>query len=168
MTERDAAWMARILARFTDERIDALLGEARADTPLVRSELLRILKGRRDKILRRYLLRLSSFTEPVVETRDGSRWLCVQDRAEEAGLGAPPDPWASVWSDSSQAVRTPVERTPGGACAQLPANVPDYVVVDVYTGRPGQGPARMHLRSGQLVGLERPEEQSPPPKEAGR
>lgn len=168
MTERDAAWMARILARFTDERIDALLGEARADTPLVRSELLRILKGRRDKILRRYLLRLSSFTDPVVETRDGSRWICLQDRAEEAGMGTPPDPWASVWSDSRQAVRTRVERTPGGACAQVPANVPDYVVLDVYTGRTGQGPARMHLRSGELVGLERPEEQSPPPKEAGR
>ncbi|HEY3586840.1 MAG TPA: hypothetical protein VGK85_06800, partial [Myxococcaceae bacterium] len=168
MTERDAAWMARILARFTDERIDLLLGEARADTPLVRSELLRILKGRRDKILRRYLLRLSSFTDPVLEARGGTRWLCVQDRAEEAGMGAPPDPWASVWSDSRQAVRTRVERTPGGVCAQVPPEGPDYVVVDVYTGRTGQGPARMHLRSGELVGLERPEEQSPPPKEAGR
>jgi hypothetical protein len=134
----------------------------------VRSELLRILKGRRDKILRRYLLRLSSFTDPVVETRNGSRWLCLQDTAEEAGMGAPPDPWASVWTDSRQAVRTRVERTPGGACALVPANGPDYVVVDLYTGRTGQGPARMHLRSGELVGLERPEEQSLPPKEAGR
>ena len=168
MTERDAAWMARILARFTDERIDALLGEARADTPLVRSELLRILKGRRDKILRRFLLRLSSFTEPVLETRGGLRWLCLQDRAEEAGMGAPPDPWAAVWSDSRQSVRTKVERTPGGVCAQVPAGVPDYVVIDVYTGRTGQGAARLHLRSGQLLGLERPEEQSPGPMEAGR
>jgi len=168
MTERDAAWMARILARFTDERIDALLGEARADTPLVRSELLRILKGRRDKILRRYLLRLSSFTEPVVETRGGSRWVCLQDRAEEAGMGEPPDPWAAVWSDARQAVRTRLERTPGGVCAQVPGDVPDYVVIDVYSGRTGQGAARVHLRSGQLVGLERPEDQSLPPKEAGR
>jgi hypothetical protein len=168
MTERDAAWMARILARFTDERIDALLGEARADEPRVRSELLRILKGRRDRILHRYLVRLSSFTDPVLETRGGSRWLCLQDRAEEAGMGAPPDPWAAVWSDSRQAVRTKVERTPGGACAQIPGDVPDYAVIDVYTGRTGQGPARMHLRSGQLVGLERPEEQARAPLEAGR
>ena len=168
MTERDGAWMARILARFTDERIDALLGEARADTPLVRSELLRILKGRRDKILRRYLVRLSSFTVPTLETRNGSRWLCLQDRAEEAGMGAPPDPWAAVWSDSRQAVRTKVEPTAGGVCAQVPGDAPDYVVIDVYSGRTGQGAARVHLRSSQVVGLERPGEQSLPPKEAGR
>jgi hypothetical protein len=171
MTERDAAWMARILARFTDERIDALLGEARADTPLVRSELLRILKGRRDKILRRWLLRLSSFTDPVMEMRGGSRWLCLQDRAEEAGLGAPPDPWAAVWSNTRQAVRTPLELTPGGVCARVPADAPDYLVIEVHSGRSGQGPARVHLRPSGVVGLERPEEQSLPPdlpREASR
>jgi hypothetical protein len=163
MTERDAAWMARILARFTDERIDALLGEARADTPLVRSELLRILKSRRDKILRRWLLRLSSFTDPTVEMRGGARWVCLQDRAEEAGLGAPPDPWAAAWSNTQQAVRTRLERAPGGACARVPADSQDYVVIDVYSGRQGQGPARVHLRPSGVVGLERPEEQSLPP-----
>ena len=168
MTERDAAWMARILARFTDERIGLLLDEARADTPLVRSELLRILKGRRDRILQRWLVRLSSFTDPVVEARDGARWVCMLDRAEEAGMGAPPDPWAAVWSDSRQAVRTALERRPGGVCARVPADAPDYVVIDVYSGREGQGPARVHLRSGQLVGLERPGEQSLPPREVGR
>ena len=115
MTERDAAWMARILARFTDERIEALLGEARADTPLVRSELLRILKGRRDRILRRWLVRLSSFTDPVLESRDGARWLCMPDRAEEAGMGAPPDPWAAVWSEPRQAMRTTLEQSGAGS-----------------------------------------------------
>jgi len=163
MTERDGAWMARILARFTDERIDALLGEARADTPLVRSELLRILKGRRDKILRRWLLRLSSFTDPAVEMRGDTRWLCLQDRAEEAGLGAPPDPWAAAWTDSQQAVRTELQRIPGGVCARVPAHASDYLVIDVHSGRTGQGPARVHLRSSGVVGLERPEQQSLPP-----
>src|SRR5262249_19837317 len=167
MTERDAAWMARILARFTDQRIDLLLGEARADMLLVLSELLRILKGGRDKILRRYLLRLSSFTDPVLETRTGSRWLCLQDRAEEAGMGAPPDPWASVWSDSRQAVRTKVERTPGGVCAQVPTDAPDYLVIDVYSGRTGQGAARGRPRPRPGGGPGRPR-QPPPPKEAGR
>ena len=56
----------------------------------------------------------------------------------------------------------------GGVCAQVPGDVPDYAVIDVYSGRTGQGAARVHLRSGQLVGLERPEDQSLPPKEAGR
>ena len=140
MTERDGAWMARILARFTDARIDALLNEARADTPIVHSELLRILRGRRDRILRRYLLHLSSFTDPVVETRDGARWLCMSDRAEEAGLGTPAAPWAGAWSNREQAVRTSVERVAQRVCALVPAEAPDYVVLDVYTGRPARGP----------------------------
>ena len=163
MTERDAAWMARILARFTNDRIEALLTEARADTPIVRSELLRILEGRRDKIVRRWLVRLSSFTDPVLETRGTTRWLCMADRAEEGGLGPPPDPWASTWSDARQAVRTPVEADAGRVCSQVPPDAPDYVVVDVHSGRPGQGPARVHVRSGKVVGLERPGEQSQPP-----
>jgi len=160
MTERDAAWMARILARFTDEHIEALLTEARADDPVVHSELLRILRGRRDRILRRWLVRLSSFTDPVLEVRGPSRWLCMPDRAEEAGLGAPPDPRATVWSNREQSVRTPVDRASGRVCAQVPDDAPEYVVLDVYSGRPGQGPARVHLHSGRVVGLERPEEGS--------
>ena len=83
-------------------------------------------------------------------------------------MGAPPDPWAAVWRDSRQAARTKVERTPAGTCAQIPGDTPDYVVIDVYTGRTGQGVARVHLRSGQLVGLERPQEQPGAPLEAGR
>jgi hypothetical protein len=152
--------MARILSRFTDDRIEALLTEARADDPVVHSELLRILRGRRDRILERWLVRLSSFTDPVLEARGPSHWLCMPDRAEEAGLGAPPDPRAMVWSNHEQSVRTPVERASGRVCARIPDDTPEYVVLDVYSGRPSQGPARVHLHSGRVVGLERPEEGS--------
>ena len=155
--------MARILARFSDADIEALLTEARADDPLVRSELGRVLRGRRDRILRRWLLRLSSLTEPALETRGAKQWLCLRDRAEEAGLGAAPDPWAAAWSNPVQAVRTGVERQQFGICAEVPQDAPGYQVIDVYTGRKGQGPVRVHLRSGQVVALQRPEEQSPPP-----
>ena len=60
-------------------------------------------------------------------------------------------------------MRTSVERVAQRVCALVPAEAPDYVVLDVYTGRAGQGPARVHLHSGRVVGLERPEEQSAPP-----
>jgi hypothetical protein len=64
--------------------------------------------------------------------------------------------------------RRALERTPGGVCARIPADAPDYLVIDVYSGRKGQGPARIHVRSSGVVGLERPGEQSLPPLETGR
>jgi hypothetical protein len=164
MTERDAAWMARIIARFTDADLEALLTEARADNPELRAELLRVLKGRGERILRRWLLPLSSLTEPALDSRGGRRWLCLEDRAEEAGLGRAPDPWATAWSTPELAVRVPVERRAGGLCAEFPDDALDYQVIDLHTGRPGQGPARVHLRSGRVVGLERPALQSRPPE----
>jgi hypothetical protein len=59
MRETDGAWMARIVARFDDAAIAAVVREGRLSSPIARSELEPILRGRRDKILQRYLLRLS-------------------------------------------------------------------------------------------------------------
>src|SRR5690606_13722080 len=66
LTEGDAAWMARIVARFTDEHVRALARQGLFLDPVVESELARILMGRRDKILERYLTRLSPLTWPDV------------------------------------------------------------------------------------------------------
>ena len=162
MTERDAAWMAKILARFTDERIEALLGEARADTPRS-SELSRILNGRRDRILRRGWS--GSRRSPTRCWRPGtalagSACRTVPRRREWRAAG----PVAAVWS-IPQAVRSTVEPAglrprPGGyarPCGDRRPQRPE---------RPG--PARVHVRPGRVVGLERPEEQSLRPREAGR
>ena len=64
MQEQDAAWMARIIARIGEDAIDQIVDQARLTDPLAVSELKRILKGRRLKILQRYLTRLSSLTDP--------------------------------------------------------------------------------------------------------
>ena len=58
-TEHDAAWMARIIARFQDPHLRALARQGRFADPVVEQELARILAGRRDRILERYLTRLS-------------------------------------------------------------------------------------------------------------
>jgi hypothetical protein len=166
MTERDAAWMARIVARFSDAHLKAIVAEAKISHPVVVEELLRILAGRRDRILRRWLTRLSSFTDPTVRERDGGFELCLSDRAEEAGLGAPPAPSASVWLSQKQATPLPLSRGgPAEFCARLPDSPPEYLVVDFVTGRPKQSPARVHLGGGQrpqLLGLERPENDALP------
>jgi len=159
MTERDAAWMARLVARLGPAHIRAMVAEGRIENQEMAEELVRILEGRREKILRRWLLHLSSLADPTVEEHDGAWRLCLHDRAEEAGLGPPPEPSAVHWFSSATGAKLAVQHLEDGAvCATLPAPAPGYAVVDVETGRPGQGPARVHLYNGtRILGLQRPE-----------
>src|SRR5262249_57844914 len=77
----------------------------------------------------------------------------------EAGLGCPPAPSAVHWFSSATGAKLAVQHLDDGAvCATLPAPAPGYAVVDFETGRPGQGPARVHLYNGtRILGLQRPE-----------
>lgn len=89
MSERDAAWMARIIARFDARRIDRIVRTARLGAPLLRTELERILMGRRHRILDRYLTRVSSLALPSVIQNGSSISLCADDLAVSSGLLAP-------------------------------------------------------------------------------
>ena len=80
-TERDAAWMARIIARFKEAHIAALTQRGRWTQPIISSELTRILIERRRRILERYLSRLSPLTWPTVTEADGTARVCMQDLA---------------------------------------------------------------------------------------
>jgi hypothetical protein len=51
MTERDGAWMTRILARFTPEMVEALAGAGQLADPSHTAYLASVLQGRLDKIL---------------------------------------------------------------------------------------------------------------------
>jgi hypothetical protein len=82
MTERDAAWMTRILARFTPEVVRALAEMARFSRADDTDYLTSVLQGRLDRILERYLLRLSPLTDVRVSGDD----LCTTDLAEWRGL----------------------------------------------------------------------------------
>ena len=78
--------------------------------PLPGTELIRILEGRRNRILRRYLLRLSSLEHPTVEEGEvpvGGPVVCVEDRAERIGLGPAPAPTAKLWYSSNTAMVLP-------------------------------------------------------------
>jgi hypothetical protein len=164
MEEDDGAWMARIISHLDDKTLSAVIDEAHLYDPLIRSELERILRGRRDKILRRYLLRLSSLTRP--EVKEGRR-LCVEDRADAVGLGAAPTPTAKLYlSSGSAAVLAVTRQGPAELCVTVPDLGEGQRVLDFSTGRTGQFPLRVHLLEGEplrVVGLARPEDDQPPP-----
>jgi hypothetical protein len=165
MEEEDGAWMARILSHIDDAALSKVIDEAQLVDPVARSELERILRGRRDKILERYLLRLSSLDKPQI--REG-RQLCVEDRAEAAGLGAAPSPAARLYVSANTAAQLPVARGgPNELCIVVPDLGEAQRVIDITTGRKGQFPLRIWVLGGdnlRVVGLDRPrDDQLPPP-----
>ena len=171
-TERDRAWMARIIASFTDEHLRAAIASGRFASLTTASELFRILRGRRRRILERYLVRLSPLTAPRVE----GATLCLTDLALRVGLrfedGRRYE--ARAWDDWPREGRRPATVSRGRSgevCVALPSfegaspAAPRYRVVDVVAqsiGHPPSAPARVHLyqlgpREFRVVGLERPD-----------
>lgn len=168
MTERDAAWMARILARYTRPMVRALVEMARFEDPGNTDYLERVLDGRLDKILERYLTRLSPVGDAHLEGRER---LCATDVAEQRRLRA-----ASAFRYTARVVGAgwlTVDRRPHGEiCVTLPRVAGDdgppaasrerYVRVRVEDGV-ARGPMVAHLydlgptRGYFLAGVERPE-----------
>jgi hypothetical protein len=168
MTERDGAWMARIMARITPEKIHVLARLARftdfANTAFLESTL----EGRMEKVLERYLTRLSPIANVHVE---GTSLLCGVDLAEWRGLRDP-----GLFRYAARFAKGPwlnVERRMGAeVCATLPhvaadGSLPDdarerYVRVRIQDGV-AKGPLVVHLydlgpaRGYRLAGIERPE-----------
>ena len=168
MTERDAAWMARILARFTPQMVRTLAEMAKFADPASTDYLESTLEGRLAKILERYLTRVSPIAGVHVE---GASVLCGIDLAEWRGLRE-----ASAFRYTARVVGggwVSVERRSGAqVCVALPHVARDggvadddpsrYVRVRIEDGV-APGPLVAHLydlgpsRGYKLAGLERPD-----------
>lgn len=172
MSERDGAWMARLIAEFGEDDLRRLIQEAKMNDAALDAELLRVLAGRRERILERYLTRLSALTLPDV--RAESAELCVRDLVLESGwrAGEARRYAVTAYVDGRAGVAvTPVRRVRGPRlCVELPRlsdaspEAPRYSIVDWVAqsgSRAPEFPARVHLydlgKSGlRVVGLERP------------
>lgn len=177
MTEQDGAWMARILARFTDQLVAAGVTVGKYNEVDTRY-LTQTLINRRDAILRRYLTRVS----PITDLHFENEKLCGTDLARETHTV--PDEGGSFSATAySGAKLRPTwtlapEWQPGGrVCVDLrhvaaddagPDDSPErYVVVDVKNGY-AAGVLRVHLydlgpkRGYRMVAIERPDDATPP------
>jgi len=179
-SERDAAWMARIVARFSDAHLAAIVRSGLL-MPEYESRLLEVLRGRRDVVLRRYLGRLSPLAWPEARPRGAGAELCLEDLALTSGVVERRERWygARAWVGSSlePAHVSSTHWAPDGRiCVPLPqaqkgsVTTPTPLVVDVTaTTRGGKQtfPARVQLyqldeRHYRVVGLERPDSHDPP------
>jgi hypothetical protein len=116
MTERDGAWMARILAHFTPELVLALAKLGEFSDPGDTAFIAATLEGRLERILERYLTRLSPIADLHIEEHS---LLCGVDLAEQRRVRDP----KSFRYQARLANGTPlrVTRRPGGGvCMALP------------------------------------------------
>ena len=178
-TERDKAWMARILANLTPEAIEAAIARARMSDPFVESDLTRIILARREKILRRWFRKLSPLTEPLLRETESGTDLCLRDLAVTAGIIDRDERlyWRRGWQYVRRHKLREVEVGPprpgpnDTICVGLPnierasLDRPAYLIIDVngLYGRDDDKsrPARVHLyQFGDgaylIVGLQRP------------
>jgi hypothetical protein len=171
MTEQDGAWMARILAYFSDELVAAAVRVGKYDA-LSDRYLTETLVSRRRAILRRYFGKLS----PIGRVNADQRGVCGVDLARFTGVvpneslsfraylyrGAALEPAEKPRFRSAATPQVCLNITHAAFPASLPANAPErYLVVDITNGY-AAGPLRIHLydlgeRSGyRLAGIERP------------
>ena len=170
-TERDNAWMARILSRFDIGDIEALVTLGKFSRPEQATYLADVLEQRLHLILERYLLRLSPLADPRIESNER---LCATDLARRRLVRPEADFHYGVTSlrgtRSEPAVVDPLPE--GKICISLPhvtvaADTPDddearYALVHITNGV-SRFPLLVHLydlgpaRGFRVVGLERPE-----------
>ncbi len=171
-TEADMAWMARVISRFDERQVRTIVRTGRFSRTLYDDELVRILMGRRARILERYLVRLSPLSFPELE----GDALCTRDLAVESGLREASD---RAYRATRYEGIPPVLRGPLAAadvvgariCVDLPSGAsPRYEVIDLFAStRDGEQshPARVHIATSEsgertIVGLERPDGDGPP------
>ncbi|HEX3850439.1 MAG TPA: hypothetical protein VHW01_05700, partial [Polyangiaceae bacterium] len=161
MTERDGAWMARILARFTPESVATLAELGRFSDPKVTHYLAGVLEGRLERILSRYLTRLS----PLTDVRVIDRQLCSLDLAHSRNV-APSARFSYSVSSSAHQPLALITNPDGHVCVALPASRataerPLHFTVSIGNGV--AGPLLVQLydfgseRGYVIAGLERPE-----------
>jgi hypothetical protein len=170
MTERDGAWAARIIARFTRADLEVSISTGNLSNPHHAAYLLDILLERQQAILKRYFSLLS----PLTNVRVSGSELCSMDLARGAAAFR-----GTRFAYAARAYAGPelrevrpgaVRVTASEVCVGLPslgqpssANSEErYLVLDISNGQ-SQGPLRVHLydqgkRGFALAGIERPDQ----------
>jgi hypothetical protein len=153
VTESDAAWGARILARITPEMVRAVIAAANLTDKVMERELERALLGRRDKLLHRYLTRLSPLARPRID--DAGR-LCVVDTRIEGGLSVQGAIAARVHGTGTTLV---VQRsgTTAESCVGPLASSGDYAVIELRADATNVLRVHLYRRDGSfyVAGVDR-------------
>jgi hypothetical protein len=170
MRPEDAFWAARIVARFDEAAVRAIVEKGRYTDPVAAGYIVRTLMVRRNSVLRTWL----NAVMPIVDPTLGPSGFTFRNAAVDAGVAAEPTTYEMAWYAFDNATGAHrkfggtisgtvggVARTPTVTLPSELANEP-FVMVAVWANgghANWRKPARVYFRkqgSGwQLVGLER-------------
>jgi hypothetical protein len=138
MTEHDAAWMARKIAKFTPEDVRKIVELGRWSRPIDAEYLTKVLIERQRKILYRYLLRLS----PLGDVHSDGDRICATDFARLRGL------------EPEAAFRYTIVQHEGRQHTPIPAELSEDGLVcwKPHPGSGAQAPATFDVRDGTSAG----------------
>jgi hypothetical protein len=169
MRPDDAFWAARIVSRFTDDAIRAVVAKAKYSDPRATEYLTATLIKRRDKVVKAWLAGVNPLVDfALADAGD----LTFANAAVDAKAAADPGGYRAVWStfdNQTRASQAIGETSGSGTSLRAPAGLPSaagsYVKVEISaTGgdRPSwKTPVHVFfMRSGlgwKLVGVERGE-----------
>ena len=167
MRPDDAFWAARLVSRFSDDAIRAVVAKARYTEPGAADHITTTLIKRRDKVVRAWLTGIN----PLADARLGNDGvLQFENAASTARVASAPTRYSFSWSRfdnaASQTMGNPVETSATEPRTTAPTAVltgSDYVTVAVRTTHPDfpvwEMPVTFTFRrvsnGWQLVGLER-------------
>jgi hypothetical protein len=162
MRPEDAFWAARIVARFDERAVRAIVEKGRYSDPAATDFIVRTLMERREKVLRTWL----NAVTPIVEPRLGVEGLTFRNAAVDAHVAAPPAGYRVTWYafDNEAGVHrqsgTPVRLEPGHAAGLPPAIASDaFVMAAIQADGLATPPVRVYFRrqagGWHTVGIER-------------
>jgi len=140
MRSDDAFWGARLVARFPDEAIRAIVAKGGYSEPGAADHIANTLIKRRDKVLRTWLTGVN----PLADARLGNDGLLeFENAAVAARVASPAGRYTFTWSRfdnmAGSAIGNPVETTGTETRTAAPAAVLQgaaYVAVSVRTSHP--------------------------------
>ena len=141
MLPEDAFWAARIVSRFTDELLRAVVDEADLRAPAAEEHLVRTLIERRDKVTARYFSKLNPLADFRVEAADGSAAVVFTNYGEDRRLAtveAYEYEWFRFDNQTRQTEPIGAVRRATARSLPLPPERPEYLMVRVRTLAAGQ------------------------------
>jgi hypothetical protein len=167
MRPDDAFWAARIVARFSDEAIRAVVAKARYSDPVATDYVAATLIKRRDAVLKAWLTQINPIADPVLQA---SGELTFVNAAVDARVASPPAAYSLTWARFDNATGNTVGESVTASVNRPRASAPaallaagEFVAVDIRTDHPEYpgwaAPVRIVFRSSpegwRAVGLER-------------
>ena len=100
----DAFWGARLVARFSDDAIAAIVAKGRYSEPGAADYITRTLIRRRDKVLHTWLTAVNPIAEPWMTT---GGVVTFENAAVAAGVATPPAEYVMTWSRFDNTIGAP-------------------------------------------------------------